>query len=513
MQATAATATAAAVGGVGMVSAATDLEPDFTSDLTPTTWVGATYTIAEHRRSSMDDLGYIDDEGNEVSLADEGAVLAPDDDEDQPHNPVRIRADKFETGEYTDLPRGAVHDADGDGDAEEDVRVVDAEHWTVDESGTAGTMTVEDASNDTLRVSTSSQGAGDVAIATFDLSTVGEEDHTITDGMSRKVIQAVLNVDILESGALATVKVEDSAGAAVEAYVDPDGTRDDDDTIATAQGDGFAYQTQVGDLEGLQSVELADIQKIRVEVAEANADLVFAGLNVERESRWSYGIREFLNADEEIETKTVREPAGYTGIVSTSDLDDTFGGATVRDIEVDVEFQATELPAANLEVRVEDEDRLDRPKRYEYVGGVEFPTAYDLSPTMGSLFGEVTLPDSRYVEVGIEATLDEVPTLEDVDDDAIEWTDRTSDYEGGAIDDELELSSTLSSDAVTGWYFDLNVDEDEASAMARESDGGGAPAFDEGGGFMSSIRGWALAGVAGVVGFFGMMKAGIIGGE
>lgn len=512
--------TVAAAAGVGTAAGATDLEPDFSSSMTPAPWVkGSTYTIAEHRQSSMGDLGYIDDEGNEVSLADEGAVVAPDDSDDDvtaAHNPVRIRADKFETGEYVDFPRGAKYDSDGDGDVDaddEDVRVVDATHWAKDTAGTAGTMTVEDATDDALRVSTSSQTSGDLAIASFDLSTVADEDMTITSGMSRKLLQSVVNVETLESGVVVTVAVEDSAGARVEAVLDPSRTRDDDDVIAAATGDGIAYQEKVGDLESAQSVTLADIQKVHVEVADANASVVFAGLNLERESQWSYGTREFVNADDEIETKTVREPAGYTGILSTDGLDDTFGGATVRDVEVDVWFQAADLPSSNYELRVEDEDRLDRPKRYEFVGGFEFPTGYDLSPVLGSLYGEVRHPDSRYVEVGISTTEDEVPTLEDVDDDTVEWTSRTADFEGGSIEDELELSSTLSGDSVTAFYFDLNVEKDEASSMAREAGGGGAPAFDEsGGGFLSSVQGMVMAALLGVAGFLGALKAGFIGG-
>lgn len=520
LKGTAACAAVAATGGVGMV-AATDVEPDFSSDKTPAPWIkGSTYTIAEHRQSSMGDLGYVDDEGNEVSLADEGAVLAKDDSDDDvttAHNPVRIRADKFETGEYTDFPRGSQYDSDGDGDVDDDdddVRVVDATHWTTDTSGTAGTLTFEDGGDDTLHIATSGQGAGDVAVVSFDLSTVASEDQTITSGMSRKTLQSVVNVASLDAGALVTVVIEDSAGNAVEAYIDPDGTRDDDDTIATATGDGFSYQTKIGDLEDAQAVTLDDIQVVRVKIAEADADITVAGLNVERESLWSYGTREFVNADDEIETKTVREPAGYTGILSSDGLDDTFGGGTVRDVEVDVWFQTTDLPSSNLELRVEDEDRLDRPKRYEIVGGFEFPTAYDLSPALGSLYGEVRHPDSRYVEVGISTTEDEVPTLEDVDDDAVDWTSRTSDFESGSIEDELELSSTLSSDSVTAFYFDLNLDEPEAEEMSRSSSGGGgAPAFSDDGGFMSSARGMVTAVVVGVLGFLGALRAGLLGGN
>ena len=490
----------AMAAGVGTASAQSSTVLDYSSDLTPAPWLTGSATI-ETITPEMSDLGYINDEGENVNLNDAGAIVAPREDEETPHNPVRIRADRIASGEYTDFPRGETYDEDSDGEAETDVRAVDATHWTTDESGSAGTMTVEDASEDALRVSTSGQTAGDTAITTF-------TDFTIGDGEARRYLQLVQNIDLLESGAIVTVRIRDAAGNTVEAMIDPSGDTSNDEIIAVEQGTGVAYQTQLGDLTG--GTDLDTIEELEIEVAEANADVVFHGINLERESRWSYGTREFVNADDEIETKTMREPVGYTGIASVDDLRETFPDADINGVEYDVEFHAEETPTDWWDIEVSEAERSDFPQRLEIAGGFEIPSAYELSISIDNLFGMRRLADSRYDSWEFAAGLDELPTLDDVED--ISWTSRTESIKNGDLDTEQNLASTPTASSVTGIFIDLQLENDEVSAVTRAAGGGGGgAAFSEGGGFLSTTIGKISAAVMGIVGALGLNS--LIGGS
>jgi hypothetical protein len=495
-------ATAATVGTAataGQVGAQSSTLLDFSSDLTPNPWLTGTATI-ETITSEMTDLGYIDNNGDAVSLADAGAVVAPREDEDTPHNPVRIRADMIASTEYTAFPRGETYDERGDGDAETDVRAVDSTHWTTDEAGTAGSITVEDADEDALRISTTGQTAGDSAIATF-------TDFTIGDGEARRYLQLVANIATLEAGAVVTVRVRDAASNTVEAMIDPSGDVSNDEIIATAQADGVAYQTQLGNLTG--GTNLDTIEEFEIEIAEANADVVFEGINLERESQWNFGEREFVNADDELETKTMREPVGYTGISSVDDLRESFPEAEIGGVEYDVEFRAEGTPTEWWDIEVSEAERSDYPQRVEIAGGFEIPTAYELSISIDDLFGMRRLASSRYDSWEFATGLDELPDLDDVED--ISWTSRTEQIRNGDLDTEENLGSTPTSDSVTGIFIDLALEDEEVTAITRAAGGGGGAAFSEGGGFLSTWYGKVTTFFMGLAGAVGLNR--IFGGN
>lgn len=259
---------------------------------------------------------------------------------------------------------------------------------------------------------------------------------------------------------------------------------------------------------------LVDIEKITVSISGGSVDATFYEINLDRSSKWSYGTREFLDADDELDTKTVREPAGMTGITGPDGLEDDFGDAIRHDVEVDLELRADELPNDAIDIEVQEVERFDRPKRYELVGGFEIPTAYDLVPNLSAMYGKARHSSSRYLEVGFETGLDEIPDLADVEDDELSLTDRTSSFGDADFGDleEVEFTSTVLNSDVIAFYYDLNL-EDATAAEMSASEGGGAPAFAQSGGFMTDIRGWVLAIVTGIVGTVGGIKAGFIGGE
>ncbi|MFD1601030.1 hypothetical protein [Halobellus rarus] len=492
-----AAAATAATAGVGAAQE-TEGVPNFDSEYTPIPHVkGAKWRVGSHDASEMGSLDYVDNDGNVQSFTDEfGAVLAPDpDDEDEPHNPVGFHPSRIQSSEYTAFPRGETYDEDGDGEANTDVRAVDATHWTTDESGSAGTITVEDADDDALSISTSGQTSGDVATATF-------SDFTIDSGEARKTIQLVLDVDTLESGAVVDVEVVDAGGASVVASIDPSADATADGTIATEQGTGIVYQVEIGELP--DGTTLDTLEELVVSVSEANAGVTFHGINLELDSEWTFGTREVYDSEEEkVLEETLVEPAGMTWITSLSSLTEQFGSATIVDLEYEIEVRASEGPISNWDVEVTDAERSESAKNYHLVGGLEIPGGlYEVDVvSAGTLVDEVRHPDDVYQGVEYAHDLSELPTLEDVDD--VEWTDATTVFTSNDMDTEVEVSTTVTAGDTIGLNYDLQENNDIVNAMVGSAGGGGvAPA--SGGGFMSSIWGWVTAGVTGIAAALGI---------
>lgn len=476
MAATAGTA-AAVVAGSGVAAAASASEINFSSDVVQSPRVEFDVTVGENTGDMSSALEYINDSGEAVSLADDGASLRERPDPDTVHNPVTLRADKFAAYEYREFPRGETYDADGDGEANSDLNAVDASHWTTDATGTAGTLTLETVEGangeDALRFTASGQASGDVAKATF-------SDVEITSGVDRKYLQLVSNVDQLASGAVVYVRVRDSAGTVIEAVIDSSADSTAVGTIATATGSGQVYQTQLGEF----ATSLSDIVELELAIADADADVTLPAINLDRESRWEYGTREYLNADDEIETETVVEPSGEFSITELASLPAVFLDGGIMDVASAVTFRTADLPSDMRRARWGDADPYDFPHRLETLVGVEPPTAYDLSYANGRAVDEVLFPDTRYNEVGfVRAT--ELPTWEDVDDDKVSFTDRTSQIESGSIGSDVELTASVASDEVWVGYNDVLLDDGQRET-ATSSSGGGAVGPQKSGGFLGS---------------------------
>jgi hypothetical protein len=494
MQATAATATVAALGGV---ASAQESEVNFGSDVVQNPIVQKDMTIEEHTADMTSALEYINDSGELVSLADQGARVATNDEEDTAHNPVTLRADKFATDEYSAFPRGETYeDADGN---EQDLSALDAQHWSTDESGTAGSLTFETVSGangaDALHVSTSGQTSGDVAKAVL-------SDVEITSGIERKYLQLVASVDTLESGAVVYVRVRDSSSNVIAAKIDGSGDGTAVDVIATGTGAGQAYQSQLGEF----STSLNDIVEVEIAVEGANADVTIPALNLDRESEWTYGEREFKNADDEIETETVSEPSGEFSITSLATLPEVFRDGSIMDVMITAEFLASKLPVADRRTRWADSSVYDYANRLQTLVGFELPTAYALSYGSGKATDEVLLPDQRYNEIGFSRE-SELPSWTDVDDDNVTWTDRTSQYESTDIGETVEITPSVSTGEVLVVFTDVFLSDDQrGTATTFSSGGGGAVMTGAGGGFLGSAASIIMTVAAGLTAYFSYAK-------
>lgn len=503
MATTAGTA-AAVVAGSGVATAASASDINFSSDVVQAPRVEFDVTVAENTQNMSSALEYINDSGEEVSLANDGASLQDRPDPDTVHNPVSLRADKFAAYEYREFPRGETYDEDGDGSADADLNAVDAQHWTKDAAATTGTVTLETVTaangENALRFAVSGQASGDVAKATF-------TDVNITSGISRKYKQLVANVDALASGAVFYVRAKDSAGTVLESVIDSAADSTAVGTIATATGSGQVHQAQLGEY----STSLDDIVELELAITDADADVTFPAINLDRESRWEFGTQEYLNADDEVDTQTLVEPNGSFSITDLGTLPDVFVNGGIMDVGAAIEFRAEDLQTSMRRARWGDASPYDFPHRLETLVGLKPPTAYDLSYANGKAVDEVLFPDTRYNTVKFART-SELPSWSDVDDEKVTWAaDKTSTFESGSIGSDVVVTSTVNSDEMLVIYDDVLLDDSQKDQATAASGGGGGGPVGSSGGFLGSPMSIVLT-VLGTVGAYFAAAKGMIPG-
>lgn len=487
MAASAATA-AAVVAGTGP-AAADHSSLNYESGLVPDPWLEGTVAIADHDRTEFDSVTeYYDDESEPADLADHGAIVAPGPDEDTPHNPITLRADRIDAEEYHKFPRGETYDEDGDGEDDADLDAIDAEHWTVDESGSGGSLTVEDVDAPSegpgLRMSASGQTSGDTAVGTFD-------DFTIESGELKKYLQLGVTVDALPSGAVVTVRLEDSTGATVDAQIDPSADASQDGVIAASTVTGHVYQVQLGTLAD----SLDTIESLEVRVEGGDPDVTFFAINVEKSSRWAFGSEEYTNADDELDTRTVHEPSGEYSITGIDTLGDDFESAALRPVKADLRFETSGATEATVHYEFNDLDHPSYEREFRMAVNRELPTGYDLEYLELSFRDKAAVWPEQYGTLSVATNLDETQELGDVED--LDTVDRSSAMEDKG--DEIDLSSSVAEGKVQLANYQLRIDPSDEEQMVASGPGG--PAASGGGGFFSSARGM-LVGVLGGVGTF-----------
>lgn len=474
MQTLGATAVAS-VAGTGAVSAAGG-GLNYGSELTPNVFVSATVVIDSYSGSEDSVLSFVDDSGNADSLENYGGVIADRPDPDQVHNPISLKASAIDAADFRQFPRDETFtDADGN---EVDLDAIDAQHWSTDVSGSAGSITVEDydtaSGSSGLRISTSGQGSGDVALARF-------TDVSITTGELRRYIQTILDVPTLDTGATVEIRVEDSTGSQTATTIDTSADSTADATIATSTVTDHVYQQQLG---GIAS-SVDGIEAIEVSIAGGNATLEFAALNFERESRWLFGEKEVLNSDNEIETESIYEPSGEFSITSLSTLGDVFSSATIRDRKLDVELRASGVMDSMVDVVEADPGRFRYDARLQIAQNIEIPTAYDLDWSGLDFLATVRHPSDRYYAVKSAVGLEESQKVADVED--LTTTDRTTDLENGSTDAEVVLEGSPSPGDIVMAFHDLLLTNDESGEITRSSVIGGPGMSSGSGGWLDYL--------------------------
>jgi hypothetical protein len=524
MRASAGTAIAAATAGQATAqdttkAADTDVDLDFSADVTHKPWTQETVTVAEVD-GDMGQLQYVADDGEVADYQDHGYAVArrPENDSDVPvaHNPVTLDAASIDGDEYAAFPRGATYDDDADSSTDEvAVEWHEADHWSTS-NATNGSISVSEGDRDSLTFEAAGMISGETVKATFDLSSVASSDATITEGMSRKFLQLVQDLTLPTSSTVEFALI-DSAGSEVTVVADPSGDGAAVDVIATTGATAHVAQPRVGDVEDKQGVTLDDIQQVEVRLTAAadgaNAATTVHGLNVQRETAWTYGDREFVNSDDELETETVEEPSGEFSIVSLASLrDGAFADATVRGVTYSVEQRADKLPDSDVLAREVDASRYDYDHRLEVVCRFEGPTAYDLSRSISKFLDEQLLPSSRYLTVEVATGVGELDDWDDVD--SVSWTSKGSSYD--SLDKKIELLTGLAvadegiaiklQFGLDAERFDAMTDSGPAVAVGASSGGGLSGKIDR---FKTILMGLAAGGAiwfrSSILGFFGSL--------
>ena len=473
---TAAVGVAAATAGTGVASAQSE-GVNFDGELahdpraTATATIEDVYLSGTEDLSNMGDLDFVDNSGTVQNLADWGITTQGVEEIDVEErvaadcNPIEIRADKATTEAYTAWPRGETV-ADGDGGEEDLGALTHPSEWT-----TSANATVE-ADGDALRFSTSGLSTGSEETARFDAF------ETITSGVMRKYVQMVLDVVSVPSDGTVEFRVfsEDSAVDPWVVSIDPaaeDATADD--VIATSSATGLVAQPRIGDLD----VDLESISAFEIAAVDADSELLLHGLDLERESRWSFGeSTTSVDEDGNAETETLREFSGWTGLTSLSTLSETIlGGATISDVRQHVETRASLLPGSETFTEVTEAPAgIDYERRLRVAHIFYLPTAFELNWSTNALSDEGTLSSSRYNEVGVATEVGTVTGWEDIDE--LSLTDRTSSY---GFEQDVELLPVFDPGQGNMVVYDLGMSADEVDSYLGGSSGGWALVGSSGG--------------------------------
>lgn len=388
-------------------------------------------------------------------------------------NPYAFTATDINATDYDAFP----HD-------KSDVSALTASEWSTDASGSAGSISVSDVTTapdvEAVQISTSSQTSSDVATATF-------SNFSVTSDAEKRYVQTVLDVNTLDSATELELRINDADADYVSAQINASADASNEDAIANATGEGLVYQRQVGSMtvQGSGDGTMSEIQSIEVNVADGDASVDIAGLNVEKTSEWTFGNeRVDSDDDDEFETNTITEvsTAGDIAIHDLSTMGATFDGAVVSDITMPMEFQASNLDTGDSSLINMTFSEASGYPSFEFMQDtyyrLELPDAYDLSYSNAKLTQEVSVPDSRY------DTLEIVEGADGNDfTDLSSWTDVsgsiTSQGETVTLDDTIQPGQEIA------LHYKVLTTQDEKAQLTAT---GGAGQFgDSGGGFLDAL--------------------------
>lgn len=484
---------AAVAMGAGSVAAQVE-GYNFASDFAHESVLSGTTTISSVG-SNMSELEYEDDSGTVRDLSQtHGLRLAPrpetEDGTVVAHNPVSYPLRAVESDEYTAFPRETYEtDTDGNEDTDLPVSWTDSSYWT----NTGTSMTLTESAGDSILFS-----------ATDDVSTFAQEEWSITDDERRHYLLVVLDVVSLDSGATVTIRASDSTGTAppAEARVDDAGDPEAEDVIATTVGDGYAYQIPLGDLEA--GVE--NIDQVEVDIT-GTAEVRIHGLNLDRTSGLTFGTSEEIVTDddgnESVETSEImsHNSGGPLSITSLSTVDSTLKAATLRDVSIEIEQRARDLPPELVEVEVSDTPSgYDKEDRVTLGATHTLPAAYDLAHEVAEVVLRGALPSSRYFSVGYSSPSTEPDTITEYQD--LTLTSVSDQLDPSADDPETQLVSSLVATDGIDVVIDIMTEASETKDLTSAGPSGGFALSSSSGGS------GPLSGIKGVI----LMIATLVGG-
>ena len=456
---------------------------NYDSDVAPLPWVSEEITIEAHDMSASSPLAYEADDGSDAMI--HGRINESVD------NPVSYVPTDVEFDAADTFP----HDKDS-------VAAVDnASEWSKDVSGSAGSATISSAETapnvDAIQFSTSSQTSSDVATFSF-------TNFSVTSDVSKRYVQAMLDVSTLDSGATVELRVVDGDGDYYTAEINASRSSGED-LIGNATGEGLVYQRQIGkmSLTSAGDGSFGDIEEVEVAVLDGDADVSVSALTVEKMSMWKLGTKAVDNDDDdELEDVEVfeKKTGGAQSVKSRASIGTTFDSAVIHGLMLDIEKQPQDLEASSVML----ESATTGQKYPSYHGTVtvyyrfELKDAYDLSHSNAVLLDNQTMPSDRLLSVEMAEGVSDDTAFNDVES----WTDLTPSYTSEGT--EMTVDDTLQPGSDIVIKYKMKLTEDEWNAIQNTGSGGGG--FWSGGGFLGGFMNWIAAGVGTIVASLGVAK-------
>jgi hypothetical protein len=353
-------------------------------------------------------------------------------------NPYSFVATDIEVADYGTFPRKSAESGNS-------ASALDASEWSTSVSDTSNTALstsdVETAPGvDAVNIATGgSMGSGDTATATY-------SNFSVTSDEKKRYLQVAMDVNQLDSGATVDVRVVDENGDYYAAEVNPSRSSGED-LIGSAQGEGYVFQRQLGDMELVADGDgtFDNIEKTEVVIVEGDADVSVTAVNAQKMSTWDLGTQlKDTNGDGELEETTLKEVSspGAVSITSLDSMGQTFQKGIVHDLTIDFASNRSDRDADEIVTNFNQTDQ--RPGYYGtatiYVP-TGLPSAYELSYASVQTSHTQSFLSDRYIEVSYaEGVGDTAPK------NISSWTDITSSYSSqGAnvtVDDTLQPGQT-----------------------------------------------------------------------
>lgn len=448
-------------------------------------FIAGDVTKAEHQMGD-DALVYEDNSGETTTL--------PAEVNDSAANPFSVVFSDVETDAYSNFPVNTGTEAEDS--------ALNAAGWATDASGSAGSITVSNATTATnveaVQVATSGQTATDVATATFD-------GFSIDSDAQKRYFSVVVDVSTLDAGANVSIRAMDDDGDYVEAEIDPDDDASTGDTMANSTGEGYVFQRQVGEMAvaGSGDGTMGAISSTQVLVEDGNADVSIAGLDVEHNSPWTLVDQKYDdNGDGEknsVRTLTEINESGAVAFRSLESVGNDFSSATLHDLTVEFkaysamqesadDYERYNVSYSNAEGYPSFDWMVDDDRR------LSMPTAYDLSYANMELRVEQPLPENRY------QTVEYATNVGDSEFGNVSWSDATSSF--NSADETVVLATGLTAGDEAAVNVEYLTTQSEYEGLTA-SMGGGAPMDDDGGLGSIPLIGGALTALLAFLGLRG----------
>ncbi|WP_254831589.1 hypothetical protein [Haloglomus salinum] len=469
------------------------INPD--SDESPSAWVEETdVTIAEHRMGEHGDdpLAYEADDGSNTDLPAE--VNASDADA-----PIQV------SPAYIDDPDLYGPVTDDEANVEDQSFVAEEGDWTIGGGASAKGSATEWSAAPNFRAAPT-QLATDGSMTGGDVVSFTYSDNVSLDNARKRVLTTAGKVNTLDSSAEVRFEVVDADGDYAYANISEGAADTNAETFANETG-AFYASVRVDTLVSANGVQgsgdgtMTDIEDVRLNVTDADADLAITGMDISSKETKTFGTVAYQDdSDDRYETETrTNIDGGAVRMRSLDGLADHFGDAHVHDLVVGAGDATVNYPLAmadGSEVNFTDaknyasySDRLEG----EPLAVWDIPAPVDVTHGTLTLVAEQRQPSSQYVSVdyatGYAGNYSEAST-----------TDATSQF-SGAIGDRVELATGLSAssdhDAAIGAEI-LYTDSEADEVMAPQGAIAGGPPRQGGG---NGLFGFGiLGGLAGLLG-------------